>query len=186
MLSRFAASQTVELTIHQPTARSLQDYLRQSQRIVYTLFNHDQLQVLGEDIYRFEMRPLQFFSLQLRPIVDLAVWTNADGTLQIQSRDCQLRGLDLLAARFRLDLEGELIAESSRHLTGEARLTVEVQMPPFLRFTPRPMLEAAGNTLLKGVLLTIRQQLQRRLIEDYLLWSQEPYCSPVIPPPAAY
>lgn len=182
MLSRFAASQTVELVIHQPTARNLQDYLRQSRRIVYTLFNHDQLQVLGEDLYRFEMRPLQFFSLQLRPIVDLAVWTNDDGILQIQSRDCQLRGLDLLAARFRLDLEGELLAESSKHLTGEARLNVEVQMPPLLRFTPRSMLEAAGNALLKGVLLTIRQQIQRRLIEDYLIWSQESCCSSARPP----
>lgn len=182
MLSRFAASQTVDLAINQPTARSLQDYLRQSQRIVYTLFNHDQLQVLGEDVYRFEMRPLQFFSLQLRPIVDLAVWTDEAGVLQIQSRDCQLRGLDLLAARFRLDLEGELLAESSHHLTGEARLRVEVQMPPLLRLTPRPMLEAAGNALLKGVLLTIRQQIQRRLVEDYLLWSQESFCSSVLPP----
>lgn len=177
MLSRFAASQTVELAISQPAARSLQDYLRQPQRIVRTLFNHDQLEVLANDLYRFEMRPLQFFALQLRPVVDLAVWTNQQGALQIQSRDCQIRGLDTLAAKFQLNLEGELMAQPTNQLTGEARLQVEVQMPPLMRLTPRAILETAGNTLLKGVLLTIRQQIQRRLVEDYLVWSQESCCS---------
>lgn len=177
MLSRFAASQTVELAVAQPTDRSLQDYLRQSQRIVYTLLSRDQLEVLATDLYRFEMRPLQFFALQLRPIVDLAVWTDEHGTLQIQSRDCQIQGLDTSAAQFRLDLEGELMAQPTNQLSGIARLRVEVQMPPLMRLTPRAILEAAGNTLLKGVLLTIRQQIQRRLVEDYLVWSEEACCS---------
>ena len=55
-------------------------------------------------------------------------------------------------------------------LQGRADLEVQVDIPPPFSFTPKPILEATGNALLKSVLITIKQRLLHQLLADYRCW----------------
>lgn len=175
MYLEFKASQSVRLSIETPTA-PLQHYLRQPRRLVYALTDPTRVEFLGSDRFRLKMRPLNFLMVSLQPTVDLAVHTNSDGSLQLRSLGCEIRGVDYINRRFRLALEGYLSPQATANgtdLIGLADLQVGVDIPPPLDLTPRPILEATGNGLLKSVLLTIKQRLSQHLIADYQRWLTE-------------
>lgn len=175
MYLEFKASQSVRLSIETPTA-PLQHYLRQPRRLVYALTDPTRVEFLGSDRFRLKMRPLNFLMVSLQPTVDLAVHANSDGSLQLRSLGCEIRGVDYINRRFRLALEGYLSPQATANgtdLIGLADLQVGVDIPPPLDLTPRPILEATGNGLLKSVLLTIKQRLSQHLVADYQRWLTE-------------
>ncbi|WP_460194756.1 DUF1997 domain-containing protein [Thermosynechococcus sp. FA-CM-4201] len=175
MYLEFKASQSVRLSIETPTA-PLQHYLRQPQRLVYALTDPTRVEFLGSDRFRLKMRPLNFLMVSLQPTVDLAVHANSDGSLQLHSLGCEIRGVDYINRRFHLALEGYLSPQATANgtdLIGLADLQVGVDIPPPLDLTPRPILEATGNGLLKSVLLTIKQRLSQHLVADYQRWLTE-------------
>ena len=47
---------------------------------------------------------------------------------------------------------------------------MQVDFPPPFSLTPKPILEATGNGLLKSVLLTVKQRLLHQLLADYRHW----------------
>ena len=55
-------------------------------------------------------------------------------------------------------------------LKGKADLKVQVELPLPFSLTPKPIVEATGNGLLKSVLLTIKQRLLQQLLDDYKNW----------------
>ncbi|MFN4065982.1 MAG: DUF1997 domain-containing protein [Thermosynechococcus sp.] len=175
MYLEFKASQSVRLSVETPTA-SLQHYLRQPQRLVYALTDPSRVEFLGSDRFRLKMRPLNFLMVSLQPTVDLAVHANSDGSLQLRSLGCEIRGVDYINRRFHLALEGYLSPQATANgtdLIGLADLQVGVDIPPPLDLTPHPILEATGNGLLKSVLLTIKQRLSQQLVADYQRWLTE-------------
>ncbi|WNC52386.1 MULTISPECIES: DUF1997 domain-containing protein [unclassified Thermosynechococcus] len=175
MYLEFKASQSVRLSIATPTAL-LQHYLRQPQRLVYALTDPTRVEFLGSDRFRLKMRPLNFLMVSLQPTVDLAVHANSDGSLQLRSLGCEIRGVDYINRRFHLALQGYLSPQATANgtdLIGLADLQVDVDIPPPLDLTPRPILEATGNGLLKSVLLTIKQRLSQHLVADYQRWLTE-------------
>lgn len=175
MYLEFKASQSVRLRVETPTA-SLQHYLRQPQRLVYALTDPNRVEFLGSDRFRLKMRPLNFLMVSLQPTVDLVVHANSHGSLQLRSLGCEIRGVDYINRRFHLALEGYLSPQATANgtdLIGLADLQVGVDIPPPLDLTPRPILEATGNGLLKSVLLTIKQRLSQHLVADYQRWLTE-------------
>ena len=119
------------------------------------------------------MRPLVFVSLKIQPTVDIKVWTASDSTVYLHSIGCEIAGVDYINHRFNLDLKGYLSPyrfKGITHLQGNANLQVEVEPPVPFSFAPKPILETAGNGLLKSILLTIKQRLLHQLIVDYCLW----------------
>lgn len=171
---RFTGSQAVEMAVaEQPIP--IQHYLRQPHRIVNALAASSRIESLSEDVFRLTMRPLTFMMLTVQPTVDLRVWSDADGTVHVRSVACHIRGMDYINQRFTLNLIGKLqpcLIQDKTHLTGRADLEVRVELPPPLLFTPKPLLEATGNGLLKSVLLTIKQRLMHHLLSDYYRWAQ--------------
>lgn len=172
MSIRFAASQSVEIAVpEQPIP--IQYYLRQPQRLVYALFDPSRIEQLEEDIFRLRMRPLKFMTLSIQPTADLKVWAEHNGTIHVQSIACEVLGFDYINERFTLNLRGHL-SPYQRHgetyLTGKADLEVQVELPVPLSLTPKPIVETAGNGLLKSVLLTIKQRLLHQLLIDYQSW----------------
>lgn len=169
---RFTSFQMVEMLVsEQPIP--IQHYLRQPVRIVSALAASSQIEQLGDELFRLKMRPLTFMMFQIQPIVDLHVWSDCDGTVHVQSVDCEIRGFEYANQRFALNLKGILQPidrNGTTHLTGKAELEVKVELPPALQFTPKPLLEATGNGLLKSVLLTIKQRLMHHLLADYRTW----------------
>ncbi len=193
MPTRFTASQGVEIAVpEQPVA--IQHYLRQPQRLVSTLVDPSRIEVLKEDYYRLKMRPLSFMMLSIQPTVDLKVWATADGTIRLQSVACEIRGIEYINQRFKLDLVGYLSPEQingETRLKGKADLKVEVELPMPLAMMPGSLIEATGNGLLKSVLLTVKQRLLHQLLADYQNWvnaqTKQAIISqtPLLPPNAA-
>lgn len=173
MPTQFFASQSVRIAVpEQPVP--IQHYLRQPQRLVNALVDPSRTERLSDNCFRLKMRPLTFLHLSVQPTVDLKVWAQSDGTVRLESVGCQIRGVEYINQRFGLNLTGRLYAETDNGMTylkGKADLNVEVEMPPPLWLTPKPILEATGNGLLHSVLLTIKQRLMHHLIQDYRRWA---------------
>jgi len=171
MPTRFTASQSVEITVpEQPIP--IQHYLRQPQRLVNTLVDPSRVEQLSEEIFRLKLRPLTFMALSIQPTADLKVWAEPNGTVHLQSVACEILGLEYINQRFALDLKGHLspCQINGETLKGKADLEVEVELPLPFSLTPKPILEATGNSLLKSVLLTIKQRLLHQLLADYRCW----------------
>ncbi|MEG4811164.1 DUF1997 domain-containing protein [Microcoleus sp. F8-D3] len=173
MYIRFNSSQSVEIAV--PDERvPIQHYLRQPRRLVNALVDRSRTQQLSDNCFRLKMRPLQFMMLSIQPTVDMRVWTQADGTINLESVACEIRGVDYINDRFTLNLKGQLRVHQSSgvaYLKGKADLEVQVELPPAFWLTPKPILEATGNALLKSVLLSVKQRLMHQLLLDYRRWA---------------
>lgn len=170
---RFTASQGVELNVPEHPIH-ITNYLRQPQRVVQALAASSQIEPLGGEDYRLKMRPLNFMTLRIQPVVDMRVWADEAAAINLQSIGCELRGIDYINDKFALDLQGKLFPQQQYGLTylkGQANLAVEVELPPPFTFTPRPLLETAGNGLLLSVLSTIKHRLLHQLLNDYQAWA---------------
>jgi hypothetical protein len=172
----FSAVQSIELAVpDQPIP--IQHYLRQPQRLVQALIDPSQVESLGQDCFRFKMRPVHFMTLSLQPTVDLQIWAEPNGAIHLRSTGCEIRGIEYINQRFHLELTGQLIPrqqqanlQTKTYLSGQANLQVQVDLPPPLSFTPRALVETTGNGLLRSVLLTIKQRLVHQLLSDYCAW----------------
>lgn len=188
MLTRFSASQSVELAVpNQPIP--IQNYMRQPQRLIKALVDPNRIEQLSPECFRLKMQPVSFLMLKVQPIVDMQVWSELDGTIHLKSVGCKIRGVEYVNQRFSLNLKGRLAPQQINEVTylvGRADLEVQVDMPPLLWFTPKPLLESTGNTLLHSVLLTIRHRLMHQLLGDYRSWAtaqleEVPYASTTPP-----
>lgn len=170
MHTRFTASQSVEIDVPKQSI-PIQHYLRQPQRLVNALVDPSRIEQLSEDCFRLKMRPLAFMTLSIQPTVDFKIWAEPNGTIHLQSMACEIRGIDYINQRFALNLKGHLSpCHNNDYLEGKADLEVIVELPLPFSLTPTPILEAAGNGLLKSVLLTIKQRLLHQLLADYCCW----------------
>ncbi len=180
MQIRFSAAQSVELTVpEQPIP--IQHYLRQPHRLVTALVDPSRVEALGGDRFRLKMRPITFFTLSLQPTVDIDIWSDAEGGITLQSAGSEILGVDYINERFHLELVGQLMPVQTRYgtrLLGQANLQVEVGLPPALWVTPRPLLEATGNGLLRSVLGTIKHRLMHQLLVDYENWVRAQLAEP--------
>lgn len=174
MATTFKACQSVEIPVpHQPIP--IKHYLRQPQRLVSALVEPSRIEELSTEVFRLKMRPLAFMSLSIQPIVDMRVWAQPNGTICLESVNSEIRGIEYINQRFQLDLKGNLASyekNGNTRLKGIANLEVKVELPPPFSFTPKSILEATGNGLLKSVLLTIKQRLLRQLLVDYRRWAE--------------
>lgn len=174
MQTRFVASQSVAIAVADEPI-PIQHYLRQPHRLVYALFDPNRIEPLGDGCFRLKLQPLTFIMLKIQPIVDIKVKTGAEGIVTVQSTHCEIRGIDYLSQHFTLNLVGKLYPRQNRgqlQLEGKADLQVQFELPLLLRFTPKSLIEATGNGLLKSILLTIKQRLMRQLLSDYQRWAR--------------
>ncbi|WP_071516689.1 DUF1997 domain-containing protein [Geitlerinema sp. PCC 9228] len=172
MYSKFYASQAVELEVPQ-RPYPISDYLRQPQQVVRALGDSSQVEPIGKDVYRLKMKPLKFFMLQIEPIVDLKIWAQQDGTLCLRSIDCQLRGIDL-KNHFQLQVSGyttPCTKNGQTYLSGGAELGLKMYLPPPISFFPKATIQSAGNSLLKSILLRMKQSMMHKLIANYSNWA---------------
>jgi hypothetical protein len=168
----FSASQSVELLVpEQPIP--IQHYLRQPQRLIKALVDPSRTEPLGGECFRLKMRPLSFMMLNIQPTVDMRLWAEPGGTIHLESVACEIRGIEYINQRFSLNLVGQLVpyqVDNKTYLKGKADLQVQVDLPPPLWLTPKPVLETTGNGLLRSVLLTVKQRLMHQLLLDYRYW----------------
>ena len=177
MYTQFTASQSVEIAVpEQPIP--IQHYLRQPQRLVKALVDPSRIEQLDEEVFRLKIRPLSFLTLSIQPTADLKVWAEPNGTVHLRSLACEILGFEYINQRFALNLQGHLSPCEINGVTvlkGKADLEVRVELPLPFSLTPQPIVEAAGNGLLKSVLLTIKQRLLHQLLSDYSNWVSDNY-----------
>jgi Protein of unknown function (DUF1997) len=174
MRATFTGSQSVHLLVPQ-AAVPIQHYLRQPHRLVSALAEQSQIEALGKGYYRLKMKPRQFLMFSLQPTVDLEIQAKADGTVLLASHACEVRGVDFINHRFQLNLNGVLTPtekQGQTYLEGRADLQVQVDLPPILWMTPKPILQTAGNGLLRSILVTVKQKLMYQLVVDYQAWAR--------------
>jgi hypothetical protein len=171
---RFTDSESLEIAVQEQTI-PIQHYLRQPQRLVKAIAEPKLMEQISESHFRLKMRPLNFMDIyRFQPTVVLKVWTGASGTVYLNSESCEIKGIDYINDRFTLNVKGKLFPtqkDDKTYLKGQADLEVKVALPPPLWLTPKPLLEMAGNKLLKGVLVRIKQRLLAQLLNDYCQWA---------------
>ncbi|MFW6359976.1 MAG: DUF1997 domain-containing protein [Chroococcales cyanobacterium] len=171
---RFNASESVEIAVKDESV-PIQHYLRQPQRLVKAIANPKLMTQLSENRFRLKMRPIDFMMYHFQPMVVLNVSATSNGTVYLNSEDCEIQGIDYINDRFSLNVKGKLSPYQENGITylrGKADLEVNVELPPALWFTPHQILEPAGNGLLKSVLLRIKQRLMGQLVKDYSEWAK--------------
>jgi hypothetical protein len=174
MRAIFTGSQSVSILVPQ-AAVPIRHYLRQPHRLVSALAEQSQIESLGSGAYRLKMKPRQFLMFSLQPTVDIQLQAKADGTVFLTSQACEIRGVDFINHRFQLNLKGILapVEKSGQtYLEGQADLQVRVDLPPILWMTPKAILQAAGNGLLKSILMSVKQKLGHQLVLDYQVWAR--------------
>lgn len=173
METQFFASQSILINVPDEPV-PIQHYLRQPHRLVHALADPSRIEQLNCDSFRLKMRPLKFMILSIQPTVDLQVRADVNGAVHLKSIACKIRGVEYINQRFNLNLVGQLYPgqrQGQTWLEGRADLEVRVELPPPLWLTPKPILEKTGNSLLKGVMLTIKQRLMHQLLVDYRQWA---------------
>jgi hypothetical protein len=162
----FSSSQQLILPIN-ACIEHLPAYLREEQRVVASLLDPAQLVSLGPGHYRYRVTRVQVFQLQIQPVVELQTHRRGD-RLELEAVDCQLEGLGLVDD-FQLGLRSWLEA-SDQGLEGEATLAVSVSQPPLLKLVPPRVLEATGRSVLRGILLGMRNRVRQQLLLDFHQW----------------
>ena len=170
------AQESVEISVDNE-ATPIQHYLRQPQRVVKAIAEPQLIKQLANDAYELKMRPINFMEVyHFQPIVQLKVWSGSGSSVYLKSEGCQIKGIDYINDRFTLNLKGVLYPHEQNGQTvllGQADLEVGVDLPAALMFTPKPLLEKAGNKLLKGVLGRIKQKLMTQLVQEYVAWASQ-------------
>ncbi len=170
---KFTADRSVEIAVPKHPI-PIQHYLRQPHRLVRSLVDANRIRQVSDDEFCLTMRTLSFFSFDLQPTVYLRVWNDPDGAVRIASTKCEIRGIDYVDRRFSLALVGKL-SPSQQHgqtyLVGRADLEVRVDLPLPLSFMPKSIVESAGNSLLKSILISFEQRLMHQLLGDYIAWA---------------
>ncbi|MEM6450472.1 MAG: DUF1997 domain-containing protein [Cyanobacteria bacterium P01_D01_bin.105] len=172
---RFNASQSVTIAVP-AKPRSIEDYLSEVSRLVYALVDEQQVEVIHPNLFRVKTKPIKFFNLSLQPISDIRIW-HEDNAVRLSSDRCVLEGQQSFNDRFLIAMQGYLVVQpttTGQQLRGQANLGISVDLPQALKLTPKYLLERTGNSLLNGILLTLRQRLMRQLIVDYCAWADEP------------
>ena len=176
MYVNFCASESVQISVDN-RATPIQHYLRQPRRLVKAIAEPRLVKQISNDLYELKMRPIDFMEIyHFQPIVRLKVWSGSRSSVYLQSMDCQIKGNDYINDRFALKLKGVLFPcqqNGQTVLEGQADLEVKVELPAALMFTPKPLLEKAGNKLLKSVLGRIKQKLMTQLVDDYINWASQ-------------
>lgn len=173
---QFTSTESINLSVPQEKT-PIQHYLRQPQRLVSAIANPKLMTQLSENRFHLKMRPLNFLDMyHFQPSVVLKVVADSNGTVTLTSESCEILGNDYINDRFGMNLKGKLYPVEKNgqvYLEGKADLKVDVDLPPPLWLTPRPMLETTGNGLLKSVLMRIKQKLMNQLIADYRQWANQ-------------
>jgi Protein of unknown function (DUF1997) len=182
MFKTFQATDSIAIAIPKQSIsidHSLAQYLQYPEHLVDALQAQSEIQILAQSkaktlvSFRFGLEPLVFLQMRISPTVDLDAWSVNGGMLYLQSQSSKVKvelfGIEIPTVDFQLDLKGEIYCEADS-LIGNASLSIRVEVPPPVSFTPEATLQSTGDHLVSNVLRSLKQRLLEQLLKNYLLW----------------
>ena len=182
-MQSFHVSQDLKLNVRNESI-PIEHYLRQPQRLVGAITNASRVEQLSPSRFRLRLRSLQFMMLRFQPVAELEVRAQDDGSIHLKSLNCEVEGAEFLRDSFSLQLVGTLSPKRfgpETQLLGKADLNVELEVPAPLKLVPASVLRRTGTVFLNGILLTIKQRLERQLLRDYRRWATVESPRPIPP-----
>jgi hypothetical protein len=162
--------------------------MEDQQRLFNALFPDGQRRVrLSDEEWRIQMLPIDFFFLQVRPVVDMRiVVTGLEAgnkervtkmvKLEVTNWDLQGLGYHVNESDFQLDVKGWLYPERQgvgSRLKGEMTLKCSMSVPSSLAMLPHGVVESVGNAVLGQLLQSMKEKVNSRLLQDYSAYTRQ-------------
>jgi Protein of unknown function (DUF1997) len=181
-LLKFSATETLDIPVN-GTLREAENYLLQTRRMVEHMVHPTSIKHLGGDRWRIRMKPIGALGFVLQPLIELEIRSVGSASSKDAPRSVHMRSLRhqiiddaWLADKIDFSFEGVLQAMGSEQYPqyqGRADLWITFPLPPFLQMTPFSVVEAAGSSIVHGVLSRIKRILLTDLVKDYDRWRLE-------------
>ena len=160
---------------------TIQRWLSDERRVALSIWDEKLIRELGDSVFRMQIMTLQFVTIQLKPSVDVKMWTHHDDEteggpvfrLQSGSFDPNisiLPGIGVSAESLGITIEvvGELRGTADgRGVTGKIAFQSGGLLPPPMRLLPEPVLKAASDTINETVAQFAIQSFQRGAMAKY-------------------
>lgn len=190
---KFSTSLETDIPLREKYEVPFEAYLAGRERVFSAFFPDKQRsEPLGEDSWRVHMLPINFFFLSARPVVDMALLLDepkstdnvrgkANRVLRLEATKWELRGIDYNPSEFELMLNGSLFAERfekrAPRLRGRMSVRVKIIVPQALILLPHESIQAVGKAVLDQLLGSMKDKVNRQVIEDYSAFSFEQWKS---------
>jgi Protein of unknown function (DUF1997) len=178
-LLKFSAAETLDIAVN-GTLREAKEYLLQTRRMVQHMVHPRSITHLGGDRWRIQMKPIGALGFVLKPLIELEIRSTVsqDSPRGVHVRSLNYHIIDDSWFQDKIDFsfEGTFQAVGSEQYPryqGQIDLKVAFPLPPFLQMTPFSVVEAACNTIMRGVLSRIKRILTTDLVRDYDRWRME-------------
>jgi len=163
-------------------------YMEDQQRLFNALFPDGQRRVrLSDEEWRIQMLPIDFFFLQVRPVVDMRIVVTGPEAgnkervtkmvkLEVINWDLQGLGYHVNESEFQLDVKGWLYPERrgvGSRLKGEMTLKCSMSVPSSLAMLPHGVVESVGNAVLGQLLQSMKEKVNSRLLQDYSAYTRQ-------------
>jgi len=145
----------------------IQKWLSNAERVAFAIWDEQLITEIRSQIYRLQLITLKFITIQLKPTVDVQMWTEMEtdthGNEQIvfflESMDFDpnvqiLPGVKFTAESLgiQIDVAGEMRVSSDKQgLTGKIGFVTSGKLPPPLRILPEVALKSAAGVINKQI-----------------------------------
>ena len=156
-----AGSSTIRLS-DDNQQEALSQWLQDTRQVALSIWDGDLIQDLGDNVFRLELMSLQLVTIELKPSVDVKMWTEEDGEttifkMQSVGFDPNIKTLPFVGISpdsllLQVEVEGVLSpTEDGNGLTGRIGFLCTGVLPPPMRMVPEPILKAAITTINRTV-----------------------------------
>lgn len=146
---------------------SITRWLKDVKQVALSIWDTDMIKELGNDVFQLDLMTLQLVTIQLKPSVDVKMWTEEIDTvdggkrtvfkLQSVGFDPNIQVLPFVgvpddALKLEVEVAGELyVDKDGKGLSGRIGFISTGNLPPPMRMVPEPVLRAAITTINRTV-----------------------------------
>ncbi|XP_058105361.1 uncharacterized protein LOC131248880 isoform X2 [Magnolia sinica] len=175
--ARFVAKRSEMISVQQ-LQRPLAEYmsLPASQ---YSVLDGERIERVSENTFRCYLHRLNFFSLELSPVLVVRVEEESNGCC-IRLLSCKLEGSPIVVAQNdkfsasmvnKLSCSSDLGNSSVQQLTSDAAIEVVIDIPSAFQVIPVKVIESTGTQVLEQLLKIVLPRFLTQLVKDYQAWA---------------
>eukprot|EP00560_Eucampia_antarctica_P009963 CAMPEP_0197828990 /NCGR_PEP_ID=MMETSP1437-20131217/5470_1 /TAXON_ID=49252 ORGANISM="Eucampia antarctica, Strain CCMP1452" /NCGR_SAMPLE_ID=MMETSP1437 /ASSEMBLY_ACC=CAM_ASM_001096 /LENGTH=241 /DNA_ID=CAMNT_0043430433 /DNA_START=187 /DNA_END=912 /DNA_ORIENTATION=+ len=185
----FGNTGSADVTLDEGDEESITRWLQDTKQVALSIWDKDMIRELGDNVFRLELMALQLVTIQLKPSVDVKMWTETtavedddDGSdggsstvFKMQSvgfnpniQVLPFIGLPKDALKLTIEVAGELYpAKDGKGLSGRIGFVSTGDLPPPMRIIPEPVLKAAITTINRTVSAFAIMSFQKGVTQNF-------------------